>query len=145
MALSQSTLNQINEDIDKIVNEKFTRFIEYISRKHRMSHKLLLQDLRDFEEDTTYDTESEPEIKAGQCKGQKADGKRCTFAGKNNGYCARHISQRKVARPPPPSNIVTSIPHNHSFSECLTKIGCPACESQKKIKTSPSEKSLIDF
>jgi hypothetical protein len=144
MALSDTTLSQIEEDINKIVNEKMTKYIEYISKKHRMPIRLLLQDLRDFETGMFVEEDHE-NCQGAQCKGEKANGKRCTFAAKKDGYCKRHISQKKVVRPTVQINSSNTsvIPHNHSFSDCLTKLGCPACE--KSLRTSSSKKSLIDI
>ena len=147
MALSETTLSQIEEDINKSINEKMTKYIEYISKKHRMPIRLLLQDLVDFENlDTGSVIEEDHENRQGaQCKGEKANGKRCTFSAKKDGYCKRHISQKKTIRPTVQISSSNSsiIPHNHSFSDCLTKLGCPACE--KSIRTSPTKKSLIEI
>jgi hypothetical protein len=137
----------IEEEVKRIVDEKITNYIYYISKQYDISQKLLLQDLEKMdlgELDSPKSQSDYDEGVPGQCRGVMRNGKRCTCAGKNNGYCKKHLSQKKVSRPTViPSNAKQLIPHTHSFAECLFKPGCPACE---KFKKSPStEKLLIDL
>ena len=141
-------LNQISDiiedEVKRAVNEKLTEYIYYISKQYDISQKLLFQDLEKIENGTLDSPKiNDVENRDGQCRGVNANGKRCTFMGKHQGYCKKHTCQKKIQRPTIASNTNQLIPHTHSFSECLYKIGCPACE---KFKKSPStEKLLIDL
>lgn len=139
----QNMMDQISEiieaQIEKRLNEKITKYAEYISVRYDISFKLLLHDLENIENLSLHSPRQCETETNGQCKGVKANGKRCTSSGKNSGYCARHIGQKKIIRTTS-SNAIKTIPHNHSFSETLYKVGCPACEQNKH-----HENSLIDF
>ena len=143
-----SALNQISEIIDeevkKAVNEKITDYIYYISKQYDISQKLLFQDLEKIENGNLDSPRvDECNVRDSQCRGVNANGKRCTFVGKHQGYCKKHMNQKKIQRPTIAQNTNQLIPHTHSFSEGLYKIGCPACE--KFNKTSPQSNLLIEL
>jgi len=148
MPMQPTALNQISniieDEVKRAVNEKLTEYIYYISKQYDISQKLLFQDIEKIENGTLDSPKSnDVENRDGQCRGVNTNGRRCTFMGKNQGYCKKHTCQKKIQRPTIASNTNQLIPHTHSFSECLYKIGCPACE---KFKKSPSiEKLLIDL
>ena len=143
--MSANALTQIQEIIDveiqKNLNEKMTKYIEYISKRYDISLKLLLNDLENLENlSSTYPKE----VSDGKCKGITSRGKRCPFGAQLNGYCAKHVNQKPVHRPTVQTKVPTnSIEHTHSFSECLFKVGCPACEKSKRV--SSKENLLIDL
>ena len=147
--MSSGALSQISEiietEIQKALNEKLTKYAEYVSQRYDISLRLLMQDLENLESLVIQSPKSSIDLNDGKCKGLKANGKRCTFAPKSHGYCARHVDQRKIERPTvcQPSMLKNTLIHNHSFSECLFKVGCPACEKSKR----PSSKDnlLIDL
>jgi hypothetical protein len=148
MPLHPSVLSQVSDiiedEVKRSVNEKLTEYIYYISKQYDISQKLLFQDLEKIENGTLDSPKStDSENRDGQCRGVNASGKRCIFSGKCQGYCKKHTNQKKIQRPTIAQNTNQIIPHTHSFSECLYKIGCPACE---KFKKSPStEKLLIEL
>lgn len=136
----------INSEIQKALNEKLTKYAEYVSQRYDISLRLLMQDLENIENLTLQSPRNSMDLNDGKCKGIKSNGKRCTFASKSYGYCTRHLDQRKIERPtvaPPTTTVANEIVHNHSFTECLFKIGCPACEKSKR--PSSKENLLIDF
>ena len=146
MPLSTSAASQfsaiIDEEVKKAVNEKITEYIYYISKQYDISQKLLFHDLEKIENGNP-DSSNKCDFKGGQCRGVNANGKRCVFIGKEQGYCKKHVTQKQVQRPTIMTNTSQTVEHTHSFAECLFKIGCPACE---KFKKSPStEKLLIEF
>jgi hypothetical protein len=105
------------------VNNKITKYIEKISRRHSIPLRLLLEDL------TTPDNEPETPEKGNQCLGVVKGGKRCKRTGKQGGYCWFHADQKKIKQaavcPPCPS--VPQVKHTHSLPP-LFLAGCPACE-----------------
>ena len=127
--------------VSKAVNEKLTKYIEYISREYDISQRLLLQDLENIDSLSLNSPKDMPEIKDGQCKGFTQNKKRCTRKGKKDGYCIIHFHQKKEVRPTIQTNPnIVSLVHNHSFSDCLFKVGCPACEKSKRV---PSKENLL--
>ena len=148
--MSSIALSQISDilesEIQKALNDKLTKYAEYVSSRYDISLRLLMQDLENIENLTIQSPNSSNDINNGKCKGIKSNGKRCTFTPKSYGYCTRHIDQRKIERPTIPllsAISANTITHNHSFTECLFKIGCPACEKSKR--TSSSDNLLIDL
>lgn len=147
--MSSEALSHISEiietEIQKALNEKLTKYAEYVSQRYDISLRLLMHDLENLENLVIQSPRNSFSLNDGKCKGIKADGKRCTFAPKSHGYCTRHLDQRKIERPTvlPTTTTTETIPHNHSFSECLFKIGCPACEKSKR--PSSKENLLIDL
>ena len=147
--MSSVALSQISEiletEIQKALNEKLTKYAEYVSQRYDISLRLLMQDLENLENLVIQSPRNSINLNDGKCKGLKANGKRCTFAAKSYGYCTRHLDQRKIERPtvPQPTMTANTITHNHSFSECLFKVGCPACEKSKR--PSSKENLLIDL
>ena len=148
--MSTAALSQISEiletEIQKALNEKLTKYVEYVSSRYDISLKLLMQDLDNIENLVIQSPRNNVNLNDGKCKGLKANGKRCTYASKSFGYCSRHLDQRKIDRPTVPPVTTTStmaIPHNHSFTECLFKVGCPACEKSKR--PSSQQNLLIDL
>jgi hypothetical protein len=133
----------IQKEVEKTIDRKLTKYLEYISKKYDISLKLLLQDFVNMEDGLL--SPREVPSGSGQCLGMMANRRRCNFAGKYDGYCKKHFHQKKVSRPTtivPPSTTVI-IEHTHTFQECLYKKGCPACEKNKKVPS--SENLLIDF
>lgn len=127
--------------VSKAVNEKLTKYIEYVSREYDISQRLLLQDLENIDNLSLNSPRDVPEIKDGQCKGFTQHNKRCSRKSKKGGYCMLHLHQKKEVRPAFPSNSnIASLVHTHSFSECLFKVGCPACEKSKRV---PSKENLL--
>ena len=147
--MSSVALSHISEiiesEIQKALNEKLTKYAEYVSSRYDISLRLLMQDLENIDSLVIQSPRNSLNLNDGKCKGIKANGKRCTFAPKSHGYCTRHLDQRKVERPTISHTTTTlsAISHNHSFTECLFKVGCPACEKSKR----PSSKDnlLIDL
>jgi hypothetical protein len=103
---------ELNERLVSMMNE----YVEIISKKHGISMELLLKDI--------------PEIFSGTiCKGVKADGRRCTFRGINDGYCRHHVTQINRLKH---MSIARSNSHNHS-PELMYVKDCPGCKFANEL------------
>jgi len=142
------SLAQISEVVDEIVqkaiHEKLTKYAQHISYKWDIKLSLLMQDLENLENLSASPREAPHKLKNGICKGILPSGRRCSFRSNQDGYCSKHISQKKIERPTTNYAMsTTELKHNHLLSECLTKIGCPACEKSKRVAS--KENLLIDL
>lgn len=130
----------IEKEIERRVQEKLTTFIELVSRTYDISMKVLLRDLGKKGSNNT-ETVGCGDI----CMGVTAKGKRCTFGATHQGYCKKHLYQKKPERPRPPMRVQSAEPgpkHNHTIPPlfCAT---CPACKQDRENK--PTQKLLIDM
>ena len=131
-------LEKFQEIVDDEVKKQLMKYAHIISNKHDISLKLLLQDISLMSEDQT---DVGPK-KSGQCLGITAKRTQCKTSGKNDGYCMRHITQKKEK--PRITNAVTTDknPHvGHTMKECMFLAGCPACEKARGSQ----QNLLIDF
>jgi len=141
----------IEKEIERRVQEKLTTFIELVSRTYDISMKVLLRDLGKKGSNST------DSVGCGDmCMGVTAKGKRCTFGATHQGYCKKHLYQKKPERPRPPMRVQSADPvgglvpsepgsgpkHNHTIPPlfCAT---CPACKHDRENK--PTQKLLIDM
>jgi hypothetical protein len=121
----------VQQEVQKQVQKQLNRYAEIISKKHDISLKLLIQDIPSKYNQTEEDSEIE-ECTSGQCMGITAKKKRCAFAGKHGGYCARHKSQKKaVVKKVDSSSDVVNQHVGHKITECMYLVGCPACEKSR--------------
>jgi hypothetical protein len=133
-----SLIEKIQELVESEVQRRLMKYAQVISKKHDISLKLLLQDLGT-------DNVGTEETKTGQCLGITARKTQCKTSGKNGGYCARHLTQKKE----PPKKVPEVVPSEenknkhvgHTMKECMFLAGCPACEKTR----GPSQNLLIDF
>lgn len=118
----------IEEEVERRVNDKLTKVLEYISQTYDVSIKQLMKD------SATINPQSET------CLGLTAKNKRCgnkACKKVNNGYCSRHQSQKPtVVRTI--STTTLQNPHNHPPSQLFVK-GCPGCDRRPKTNL------LVDF
>ena len=147
MSSSPMAMTQITELIDtivqKAVNEKLTKYAQHISYKWDIKLSLLMQDLENLENLSVSPREEDvSNVKDGYCRGVLPNGRRCSHKSKKDGYCSKHINQKKIVRPTITQPVVNTneLQHNHLLSECLTKPGCPACEKSKRV---PSSENLL--
>ena len=139
----QKITDLVNDEIQKGVGEKLTKYAEYVSRRYDISLPLLLDDMRNLDiieipkmdhgnETTTHN----------QCLGTKATGSRCKLKGKHNGYCRWHKDQ-KPRRIPSRMALCEEdiVQHNHTLPP-LFKSGCPACE---KSRVTTQQNLLIEI
>lgn len=111
MSLINEVEKLINDEVERRMMCRLTKYAEKISTVHGIPLRLLLRDIpKDGEGDTV-------------CKGLLKSGKRCTRNSKTDGYCLTHIHQKKSVEP---IQIVSNVSHNHSFPP-LFKDDCPAC------------------
>jgi hypothetical protein len=130
-----SLIEKIQELIESEVQRRLMKYAQVISKKHDISLKLLLQDLGT-------DNVGAEETKTGQCLGITARKTQCKTSGKNGGYCARHISQKKEPPKKVPESPVDKNKHiGHTMKECMFLAGCPACEKSR----GSSQNLLIDI
>lgn len=138
----QKITDLVKDEIQKGVNEKLTKYAEYVSRRYDISLNILLDDMRNL------DILEIPKVDHGdcdngQCLGTKAGGKRCKLKGKYNGYCRWH-KQQKPHRVPSRTftgEIEPELKHTHTLPP-LFKAGCPACE---RTKNTTQQQLLIDI
>lgn len=132
------------EEVDKKVNEKITKYVEYISKNYDISMRLLLRDLQNIDELTSNTIPSTGVSTPGQCLGiNKSTGKRCKYKTKHpHGYCNKHAEQV----PKKPISVINNtkaveiIEHNHTIPPMFSK-DCPACNK----KNGSRENLLIDI
>lgn len=102
----------INEEVERRMMTRMTKYAEKISLVHGIPIRLLL---RDIPGEDTGDT---------ICQGLLKTGKRCSRRAKTDGFCLSHIHQKKSVEP---IRIVSEVVHNHSFPP-IFKHDCPACQ-----------------
>jgi len=138
----QKISDLVTDEINKGVNEKLTKYAEFVSRRYDISLNLLLDDMRNIDILEIPKSEHAEGI-AGQCLGTKTTGKRCKLKGKHNGYCRWHKEQKPQRVPSRTclSDAVT-LQHNHTLPP-LFKAGCPACE--RSNTNTHHQKLLIDI
>ena len=140
MGLSEAAIAQIanvvEQEIQKQVNKKIAKFVEYIAKRHDVSLKLLLEDLGNIDNLEI----PGPPLRDNQCIGVRSSGVRCKarcWKG-GNGYCKWHMDQKKPSLPVrSPSTTRLAVEHTHTLPP-LYMAGCPACERS-------SSKLLIDM
>lgn len=110
----QALTQLVEEEVDKRVNEKLTKYAEYISKTYDISIKLLMRDMLNINELVMPNTEI---CKPGQCLGINMGGKRCKFKGKQTGYCSRHIDQKPKAV----IQIKSMSPTTHAIKNSISK------------------------
>lgn len=136
MGVSDALVALLEQEINKQVNAKITKYIEYVSRRYDVSLKLLLRDLECID---NLPTVSEP-VSECQCIGMRSGNKRCKLRGQFGGYCRWHQDQKK--RKEPVSTLCQPVvEHNHSIPP-LFSAECPACQ---KTSSTPQKKLLIEM
>ena len=126
-----------NEELNSQLNEKLTKFAEYVSKSYDVNHRQLLRDLNNID-GLDVSTKKSSNGKPGQCLGIKLDGKRCTRKGINQGYCNLHVSQRPVIKKTPSAQKMEiemqELPkHNHPALQ--RRDDCPACMREAKHRS----------
>ncbi len=138
MSVSEALVALIEQEINKQVNAKITKYIEYVSRRYDVSLKLLLQDLECIDTLPVLEEKSTD----GQCIGMRSGNKRCKLRGQYGGYCRWHQDQKKRKSEPVMSNVCQPVlEHNHCIPP-LFSADCPACQ---KSSSAPQKKLLIDL
>jgi hypothetical protein len=122
--MNQTLLDKIQILIEEEVRIQVNRYAQIISKRHDISLKLLLRDIELLQ--------TSPEVSK-RCLGITGKKTQCLAAGKYDGYCSRHVIQRKVPVPVVASGVIHV---GHTIQESLFLAGCPACErsrDQKKL------------
>ena len=133
-----SLFEKIQELIESEVQKELMKYAQVISKKHDISLKLLLQDIHSRGE-VQIDAQAQA---TSQCLGVTAKKTQCTFSGKHGGYCARHVSQRKIRKVVSEESTTEKNFHvGHTMKDCMFLAGCPACEKSRKS----SQNLLIEF
>jgi hypothetical protein len=128
--MNQTLLDKLQNLIEEEVRIQINRYAQIISKRHDISLKLLLRDMELLH--------SSPEVSA-RCLGITGKKTQCLSSGKYDGYCSRHVIQRKV--PVVISVVPPGVAHvGHTLTESLFLAGCPACE---KLREKP--KLMIEF
>lgn len=125
----------IEQEIEKYVDErvaenerKMTVTLEHISKTYDISLQQLMRDVSLDSQDTVT-----------QCLGLTKSKKRCPFAGKHDGYCAKHKDQRpkvSVLKASPSQAVIQA--HTHTLPPMFLA-GCPVCDESLKKRTSKVE------
>ena len=130
MGISEGAIAQIfhtvDQEVKKQVEANLTKYAEYISKRHDISLRLLIEDIRNMHEDPQKIEES---VMGNQSMGTRSGGKRCKRPGGKTGYCAWHASQKKpVIKTMSTENFCRPVvQHTHSLPPLYME-GCPACE-----------------
>jgi hypothetical protein len=122
MVLSQAFEQALEAEIEARVNERITKVLEIISKNYKITYARLLSDLASVEKTSD-----------GMCCGVTKSGKRCQRPGKHEGYCKNHRSQKPEVRVTK-VNSPERVTHTHTLPPLFMK-GCPACESNKCVKS----------
>jgi len=116
-----AVLNQvaqlITDQVDIKVEKKLSVYIDIIARKHGISKSELYKDLNAI-------LQKEP-----LCQGLKKDGTRCKVRATAEGYCAKHVGQRRCTTP-----VILQSSHNHSIDVQFSPT-CPACIGDQHRQT----------
>ena len=102
----------IENEINRRVDVAITDLLVKISKRHGISMKLLMEDLKLHSESNVI------------CLGMNKNGQRCQSTGKYNGFCQKHTDQVSNVCIP------VEIPkqeHNHPLPGF--RRGCPACDT----------------
>jgi len=116
--MEQRVIAVINEEVDRIVNERLGQVLKHIADRYDIMLERLMKDV------------SELEFTSDRCLGLKGTGQRCTRFARVYGYCNMHKDQRPIPRPPPAAPEI-EIRHTHTLPP-LFLAGCPACEKTKE-------------
>ena len=122
----------LEQEVEKRMNDRVTKYIDYVSKTYDISMKLLLRDWKNVDglEVKVY---QQQEVKPGQCCGINANNKqRCKFKSKSGGYCTKHQDQ-KPAVPIIKTNSSSNLQHNHTIPPMFSK-DCPACQKKNGSK-----------
>ena len=129
----------MEQEIEKRVNQRVTKFIECISKNYDFSMKILLRDWNNIDsleiKESAVTASDRPNAK--QCASVNNNGKRCKFKGGSNGYCAKHQEQKPITKIVK-TNSLSNLQHTHTLPP-LYMSDCPACQNQT------SRKLLIDI
>lgn len=127
----QTTIEEkLEKEVNKQVESRLTKYIEYVSQTYDVSLKLLLRDFQNLDE---LNTTSIP--KPGICMGIKVNGGRCSRRAINKGYCKTHQNQIPVKTVKKEIEMKEMVKHTHTFPPMYDP-DCPACnktESKKKL------------
>jgi len=128
--MNQTLIDKIQNLIEEEVRVQVNRYAQIISKRHDISLKLLLRDIGLLQSSTEVST---------RCLGITGKKTQCLAAGKYDGYCSRHVIQRKVPLlvAPTPVGVVHI---GHTLQESLYLAGCPACDKSRE-----KPKLMIEF
>lgn len=113
----------IEEEIERRVNERVTKLLEYISDKWDISLALLTKN--------TLELSLETKIKVTQCTSvHKKTKKRCKNRAKDNGFC--HLHQGQAIEKKHTEHIETE-KHTHTLPPFFLK-GCPVCDKANRFR-----------
>lgn len=124
-----SLVDKIQELIEFEVQKRINQYAQVVSRRHDISLKLLLEDIKGVSG-----------INPGQCMGLTAKKQQCRMSGPHDGYCMRHHNQKKITTIVSPSMYNKHV--GHTLTESMFLQGCPACEKSKSI---PKPNLLIEL
>ncbi len=122
MVLSPAFEQALEAEIELRVNERVTKLLEIISKNYNIRYARLLSDFASLEKNSSSES---------CCCGVTKAGKRCQRAGKYDGYCKNHMSQKPEIRTTR-VNSPQKVTHTHTLPPLFMK-GCPACESNKCV------------
>jgi len=150
MTILEQITALVESEVERKLNERMNKYVEYISKTYDISYRLLLKDLRNITELEIPSTSGRGAAGTtpGQCMGFTKRGDRCKSSGKHKGYCYHHkcTSPTSIAAVPSTTDaddddggVKTIVQHNHSLPP-LYSPDCPAC---LKLKHVPSKDKLL--
>ena len=140
--MNEMMISYMNDAIKTEIQRKLSEFALAVSKRHDISLKLLLQDVQSFQDGDleTFDLDAPPT--KGKCMGFTKSKQQCKMAGKNGGFCKKHVDQKPVKKDREREKETEVLHIGHSLKEKMFLKGCPACE---KMKNNSKQNLLIDF
>ena len=132
MSLAERIEELIEQEVKARVHEALSNYADMISKSYKIPLSLLLRDIPNIKI-------ADPITENHQtCLGLRSGNKRCKMAGKYEGYCRHHFSQKQKTQPI--TIVQGEVRHTHGFPPMYQE-GCPACTN----RTLEPKKLLIDF
>lgn len=110
MGLADKVAVLINEEVERRVHEELCAVAVKISKLYQMPLNIVRKDI----------------LNDGFCMGTKRDGKICMHKAVTDGYCLKHVNEKRLTKP-----INHERPgqrHNHPYPSAPQE-NCPACKT----------------
>lgn len=112
MGIPEKVAVLINHEVERKLHEELCAVAEKVSQLYSVPLKIVRRDL----------------LGEDYCKGVKRDGKLCIHKAHMEGYCMKHINDKRPVEPINKERV--GIRHNHPFPSA-PRDDCPACNKSK--------------